>query len=92
MQVEKYPLAYFSLVAGMEIRYTRGMEALPSPEDIEIMAVVAGMSMTEVCKRARLSPAVFHRWKASISSPSVKNLQTIIDVLRDAIDQKKAMI
>lgn len=38
--------------------------------------------MAEACRRAHLTPAVFHRWKAGKSSMAIKNLDAIMTVLR----------
>lgn len=46
------------------------------------MAIEAGVSMTEACLRAGVSPAVFHNWKAGRSSPVLNKLEAIHEVLR----------
>ena len=58
-----------------------GMLELPTPQDIEILAVKAGITVAEACRRAKLVPDVFTRWKREQSSPSIKNLSAIISEL-----------
>ena len=59
------------------------MEDLPTPLDLEVMAVKAGISMTEACNRANVSPAVFHRWKRG-HNPGLEHIRAIMAVLRAA--------
>jgi T5orf172 domain len=59
--------------------------AIPTPRDLEILALDAGISMTEACNRAKVSPAVFHRWKRGESNPGAEHLRAIIRELRVAI-------
>ena len=66
------------------------MADLPTPEDLEIKAVRAGITMTEACRLARVSPAVFFRWKRSDSSPTFSRIARVIDVLDAKIATKKA--
>ena len=75
----------------MIVAYVAAMTVeVPTPRDLEIMAVDAGISMTEACKRAKMSPAVFHRWKAKRAAASIENVRSLVDVLRDAINGRKA--
>lgn len=60
------------------------MIELPTPQDLEILAVKAGISMTEACGRAKVSPAVFHRWKRGESNPGIEHLRAIIAQLEAA--------
>lgn len=57
------------------------MQALPTPQDLEIMAVKAGITMAEACRKAGLSPAVFSRWKRGSSSPTLKSLEELMAAL-----------
>lgn len=59
------------------------MDDLPTPQDLEIMAVKAGISMTEACNRAKVSPAVFHRWKRG-ANPGLEHIRAVMAVLRKA--------
>jgi hypothetical protein len=58
---------------------------LPIPEDLEIMAVRARISVAEACRRASVTPDVFTRWKRGTTSPSIENVRKIIAELRAAI-------
>jgi predicted transcriptional regulator len=60
---------------------------LPEPQDLEIAAVKAGISMTEACLRAKVSPAVFHRWKRG-KNPGYEHIRAIIAVLKATIREK----
>lgn len=64
------------------------MDDLPTPQDLEIMAVRAGISMTEACRRADVSPAVFHRWKRG-KNPGLEHIRQIMAVLRGAVSEKE---
>lgn len=70
------------------ILYTTAMNTLPTPQDLEIMAVRAGISMTEACKRANVSPAVFHRWKRG-KNPGLEHIRAVIAALHSAIAESK---
>lgn len=59
----------------------RAMVDLPTPQELEILALKAGISMTEACRVARISPAVFHRWKRGMSSPTLESLGKLIATL-----------
>lgn len=61
------------------------MEKLVKPQDLELMAVLGGISMTKASQRAGLQPAVFFRWKAGKSSPSLKNVEALRGVLLEAV-------
>jgi predicted transcriptional regulator len=60
------------------------MTNLPTPQDLEIMAVKAGISMSEACRRAKVSPAVFHRWKRG-ADPGLERVRKIVAELRAAM-------
>jgi predicted transcriptional regulator len=66
------------------------MADLPTPEDLEIKAVRAGITMTEACRLAKVSPAVFFRWKSGDSSPTFSRITRVIDVLDAKIAAKGA--
>jgi predicted transcriptional regulator len=68
------------------------MMELPTPEDLEIMAVKARISMTAACRSAKVTPAVFHRWKSGHSHPTIDNIQKIIDALRAAMANRGSTI
>ena len=64
------------------------MDDLPTPQDLEIMAVKAGISMTEACARAHVSPAVFHRWKRG-KNPGLEHIRAIMAELRAAMPNEQ---
>lgn len=65
------------------------MADIPTPTDVQIMAVRAGISMTKACSRAGLSPQVFQRWKAGRGSPSIKSVTKLLNALDAAIAEKE---
>jgi transcriptional regulator with XRE-family HTH domain len=48
-----------------------GMADSLTPQEIEAAAVAAGISMAEVCRRARVAPSTFSRWKAAKTEPTL---------------------
>tara|TARA_R110000868_G_scaffold86015_1_gene241490 strand:- start:39 stop:242 length:204 start_codon:yes stop_codon:yes gene_type:complete len=64
------------------------MANIPTPQDIEILAVRAGISVAEACSRANLMPAVFSRWKRGVSNPGIENVRAIVDQLEAAIEAR----
>jgi transcriptional regulator with XRE-family HTH domain len=59
---------------------------LPTPQDFEIAAVRAGMTMAAVCREAGISPDVFSRWKRGGSEgPKIGSLHKIAAVLRSKV-------
>ena len=64
------------------------MANIPTPQDIEILAVKAGISVAEACNRAKLMPAVFTRWKRGVSNPGIENVRAIVGQLESAIETK----
>ena len=63
---------------------------LPRPADLEHLAVEARITMAEACRRAGLTPGVFSRWKRGGGYPTIGNVQSLLDVLRDAIAKRDA--
>ena len=57
------------------------MIVLPTPRMIEELAFERHLSMTEVCRRASISPSVFVRWKSGQSSPTLATVQKMLDAL-----------
>lgn len=66
------------------------MLELPTPQDVEILAVKAGITVAEACRRAKLVPDVFTRWKRAKSSPSLKSVGAIIAELDAEIARRAA--
>ncbi|MCX7178002.1 MAG: hypothetical protein NTX56_04265 [Proteobacteria bacterium] len=66
------------------------MANIPTPQDIEILAVNAGISVAEACKRAEMMPAVFTRWKRGVSNPGIENVRAIVEQLEAAIQSRNA--
>lgn len=48
-----------------------------SPQDVEAKARAAGLSITDVCKRADIAQSTFSRWKAGKTSPTLTIYQRI---------------
>jgi len=47
------------------------MLQLMTAEEIEGLAAKAGLSMAEVCRRAKIAPTTFTRWKAGKTEPTL---------------------
>jgi len=58
---------------------------LPTPQDVEILAVRAGVSVTDACRRVSLTPDVFRRWKRGKSSPSIESVRVLVRLLEEII-------
>lgn len=65
------------------------MQKLPTPQDLMIKAAQGGITMTEACHRAKLNRTFFIQWKFGRNSPSIANVQKLLDVLDEAIREKK---
>ena len=65
------------------------MADLPTPQDIEIMAIRAGISVAQACRDARVAPAVFTRWKRGETTPTLESLGKIMAALRAANPNKE---
>lgn len=60
------------------------MITLPTPKDFEIEAAYAGVSVVDACKLAKISPAIWHRWKRNKSTPNLGTLAKLAKILDDA--------
>ena len=67
------------------------MADLPTPRDIEIMAIHAGISVAQACRNADVSPAVFTRWKRGKGTPTLESLGKIMVALRAAKPDAEAV-
>jgi hypothetical protein len=54
-------------------------EHLLSPADIEARARAVGISIAEVCRRAKCAETSFHRWKAGRSSINLNTYKAFVD-------------
>jgi predicted transcriptional regulator len=54
---------------------------LPTPHDIELLAAQSGISIPEASRQAAIRPEWFTRWKAGRTTPTLRTLQRVIDVL-----------
>jgi predicted transcriptional regulator len=66
------------------------MTHIPTPQDVEILAVTAGISVAEACRRAKLAPDVFTRWRAGKTSPGIESVRAIVAQLEAARDARPA--
>ena len=57
------------------------MDDLLTPADVELAAVRAGISMAELCRRARIGQSIFTRWKSGETSPTFRNYRRIREVV-----------
>jgi predicted transcriptional regulator len=60
------------------------MITLPTPKDFEIEAAHAGISLVDACKIAKVTPAIWHRWKRGKSTPNLATLAKLAKTLDDA--------
>jgi len=82
VKAKNIAVAHFGLDTAGRNPYTAIMQTLPTPQDLEIAAVKAGISMRQVCLEAGLTPSVFNRWKSDkTGGPNVASLQKLLDVL-----------
>lgn len=66
---------------------------LPTPEQVEAMALDAGLTITEACRRANVARSTFTRWKAGEVDPSIGIVRRIIEAIQNAaadLDQPSA--
>lgn len=69
--------------------YKVRMRELPTPTDMEIMAVHAGITMREACRRAKVSDNIFRNWKRGKHSPRMSSVERLIAVLNAAIQERE---
>jgi transcriptional regulator with XRE-family HTH domain len=63
----------------------RVMDELLTPDDIERLAKLAGLTLKEVCSRAGIAQSTFSRWKAGATEPTLDVYRRLRDaVLQDA--------
>jgi hypothetical protein len=60
------------------------MDKLLSPEDIERLAVEAGITIIELCKRADIAHTTFYRWKSGRTCPSIDVYERLRNAAREA--------
>lgn len=54
--------------------------------EIEHSASAAGLSIAEVCRRAGVANSTFTRWKAGVTSPNYRSIESIRSAIRDAMN------
>lgn len=66
--------------------------SIPTPQDIEIKAVIAGVSITSACKDAAgaMSATSFFRWKRGSSNPGIERVRALVAYLDRRIAEKGA--
>ena len=82
------PLALSRLLSRRSAVIGKSMTDVPTPQDLEILAVRAGISVAEACRRAGLVPDVFTRWKRGKSNPSIENVRGIVRELECAVAER----
>jgi transcriptional regulator with XRE-family HTH domain len=55
-----------------------------SPHEIEAKAKAAGLSIAEVCRRARVAQSTFTRWKAGETSPTLRVYERLCEAVEPA--------
>lgn len=67
------------------------MQTMPTPQELEILAVKAGISMTQACREAGVSATVFHRWKRGKSTPTLRRIAMLLESLHQAVERRETM-
>lgn len=52
-----------------------------SADQFEALAKDAGLSISEVCRRANLAPSIFHRWKSGKSGLTIGSYVKLLDAV-----------
>ena len=60
------------------------MDDFLSPQDVARIAKERGLSIAEVCRRAKIAPSTYHRWAGGKSGLTVTVYRKIRDVLAAA--------
>lgn len=50
-------------------------------EEFEILAKEAGLSVAEICRRAKVATSTFHRWKTGESGLTIGSYVKLLDAL-----------
>lgn len=58
------------------------MITLPTPFEIERLALERGLSIAAMCRRADLDPSIFFRWKAG-NDITLGSISRLLDALND---------
>lgn len=62
------------------------MEKIPTPLDIEFLALKAGKKMGQVCQEAGVAHNTYCRWKHGKTAINVSTLQKLLDALQASAD------
>jgi predicted transcriptional regulator len=60
------------------------MAHVVSPDEIEAKAKAAGLSIAEVCRRARVAQSTFSRWKVGKTKPTLGVYQRLCEAVEPA--------
>jgi len=60
------------------------MHDLLTPQEIEARASDAGLTMAEVCRRAKVAPSTFTRWKRGATEPTLAVYRRLLDAASPA--------
>lgn len=52
--------------------------------DVERRAQKLNLSISEICRRARLARSTFERWKRGAADPALSSLNKVLSVLTEA--------
>lgn len=64
---------------------TEGMtERVLTADEFEALAKAAGLSMAEVCRRAKVAQSTFHRWKAGEAGMTLGSYAKLLDAVQAA--------
>ena len=67
------------------------MADLLTPKDFEHLAVEAGLSMSQISRRAKVAHSIFVRWKGG-STLTVRSYQKLLDAVQAAVAEKKERV
>lgn len=57
---------------------------IPTAQEIDLLAVHAGISVAEACRRAKVSPEAFTRWRRAKTAPSIESVRAVVEQLKIA--------
>lgn len=63
------------------------MIKIPRPKDLEKLAVEAGISLPNACRRAGFTANLIDRWRSGVNEPSIESIRSIVSVLQKQIDK-----
>ncbi len=57
---------------------------IPTPRDLEVAAFAKGLTVTDACRMAAVSPDTFRRWRRGDGAPSIEIVRKIVRAIEQA--------